>query len=207
MVLVVFSGHNLTAQVVRGYTGTQTFANCGNPDPEITVCRVNDAGAAVWLSFIADATGVLYLNTDGSSFDTVMGVYTRSPSNPTLLIERACDDNGGLDGRDSALHLPVQAGTTYQILMAGVSGACGTLRFTYRLVAPSRLAVLARTPAGEFQGRVSGYTNMRFTIQASTNLTNWAALLTTNSTNTTFDFVDRSLPRPPRRFYRAVMLP
>jgi hypothetical protein len=48
---------------------------------------------------------------------------------------------------------------------------------------------------------------MRFTLQASTNLSNWTALFTTNSTNASLDFVDRTSPVPPRRFYRAMMLP
>ena len=68
-------------------------------------------------------------------------------------------------------------------------------------------AALPRTPQGQFQGRVIAHTNMHFTIQASTNLSNWTALFTTNSTNATLDFVDRTSPIPPRRFYRAMMLP
>jgi len=195
-----------SAQVIRGYTGTQVFANCGEPDPGLQICNV-DVGAGYWLSFVPTEAGVLYLNTDGSTFDTALAVFIRSPSNPTQLQVVACDNNSGTDGRDSATHLNVRAGETNFILIAGVDGACGTVTFAYSLLTRSRLAPLARTPTGKFQARVTGHTNMKFMVEASSNLVSWAPLLTTNSSNATCDFVDPTTPTPPRRFYRAQMLP
>ena len=185
----------------RGYTGTQVFQNCGEPESAV-LCSVQ-ADSGVYLVYIPPESGVLYLNTDGSTFNTVMGVFT-NPASPRLV---ACDNNGGIDGQDSALTVPVRAGQSHIILVAGVNGDCGTVQFQYSLVSTSRLAVLPRTPQGQFQGRVIAHTNMRFTLQASTNLSNWATLFTTNSTNASLDFVDRTSPIPPRRFYRAMMLP
>jgi hypothetical protein len=195
-----------SGQVVRGYTGTQSFFNCGNPDPALPVCNVS-AGAEHWVSFLPEENGVLYLNTDGSTFNTVMAAFIRSPANPNVLQQVACDNNSGLDGQDSAMSFPVRGGETNFVIIAGVGSDCGEITFNYSLVTRARLAPLARTPAGQFQGRVTGRAGMRFTIQTSANLATWAPLFTTNSTSATLDFVDHTLPVPNTRFYRAIMLP
>ena len=199
---------SLTAsgQVNRGYTGTQVFGNCGHPDPKLALCGL-PANAGAFLLYVPPEAGILHLNTDGSDFDTLMGVYLRSPVNPAVLQLVACDNNSGIDGEDSALVVPVRAGETNIILLAGVEPQCGYITFEYNLVSPSRLTALPRTPSGQFQGRVTGHDAMRFTIQTSSNLKNWTPLLTTNATNASLDFVDPSLPVPPKRFYRALMLP
>ena len=198
---LLLTGLAASAQV-RGYTGTQVFQNCGEPDPTLPLCGVQ-ANSGAFLIYVPPESGVLYLNTDGSTFDTVMGVFTNTAS-PRLVT---CDNNSGIDGQDSALAVPVRAGQSNIILVAGVNGECGSVQFKYSLVSTSRLAALPRTPLGQFQGRVIAHTNMRFTIQASTNLTNWTPLFTTNSANASLDFVDRTSPIPSRRFYRALMLP
>jgi hypothetical protein len=204
VLLVCFTS---TAQVIRGYSGTQVFANCGNPDPEQPVCGTL-AGAESWVSFVPLEDGRLFLNTDGSTFNTVMDVFIRSASNPNVLQLRGCDNDSGLDGSDSALNVTVRAGETNFVRIAGVNGDCGTITFNYNLIAPSRLAALGRTPQGQFQGRVTGHTNMTFRIEATSNFVNWSSLFTTTATTSaTLDFVDRTSPIPPRRFYRAVMLP
>ena len=202
LILLLVAAFEVNAQVNRGYTGTQVFQNCGEPDPELTLCNVL-ANSGVFLVYVPPESGILHLNTDGSTFDTVMGVFT-NPISPRLV---ACNNNGGIDGQDSALTVPVRGGQSNIILVAGVNGECGTVEFAYSLVTTSRLATLPRTQLGQFQGRVIGHTNMRFTIQASTNLSNWTALFTTNSTNANLDFLDRTAPIPPKRFYRAMMLP
>lgn len=208
LALVILAARSASAQVTRGYVGTQVFQNCGNPDPDLPFCGVT-AGAEVWINFLPEETGRLYLNTDGSTFDTVMAVFVRSNANPAVLHYVTCDNNSGTNGLTSALQVPVQGGQTNYILMAGVNGACGTLRFNYNLVTPSRLAPLARTPAGDFQGRVTASrTNARFTVLASSNLAAWTPLLTNNTgASTNFNFVDTNRPIPARRFYRALMLP
>src|SRR5204862_64745 len=60
------------ATVVRGYSGTQIFNTTGaGSTPGEVVCGVS-GGASEWISVIAEANGTLFLNTDGSTYDTVM---------------------------------------------------------------------------------------------------------------------------------------
>jgi hypothetical protein len=152
---------------------------------------------------------MLFLNTDGSSFDTVLAVYRRSATNAARLELINCDNNSGIDRRDSALQIPVQAGGTNFIVVDGVNGATGTLRLNYKLVTPSALSLsipgLSTPQAGRV--RVSGHAAMRFTLEASTNLVNWLPLFTTNSSTAIFEFADPESLQAPRRYYRALMLP
>jgi hypothetical protein len=61
------------AAVVRGYTGTQTFnsTNARSDITESSICGVA-GGASEWITIVMEETGTLFINTDGSSNDTVI---------------------------------------------------------------------------------------------------------------------------------------
>ena len=150
-----------------------------------------------------------FAETHGSSvnaantFDTVLEVGYGSPTNVL-----ACDNNSGCDGVSSALVLPVRGGQQYFIGVAGVNGARGPVSVVYLLLCPPAvLSSAGPTPQGAEHVQVSGYANMHFTLQASTDLVNWTALLSTNSPTAVFDYVDAGSTNLPRRFYRALVLP
>ena len=194
------------ASVVRGYTGTQIFNTTGSTTEGETICGVV-GGASQWIPFVAEEQGTLSLNTDGSSFDTVMAIFARSPTNATRLDLLACDNNSGLDAHDSALSCPVEAGKTNFIVIDGVNGATGILKLNYTLVASSAQAPLALTAHQDYQLRLTGYPSMHFTVHSSSNLVDWSPLLTTNSATGVFDFADPNANLTGRRFYRAVVVP
>src|SRR6185369_10037750 len=104
------------------------------------------------------------------------------------------------------LQIAVQAGQTNYLVVDGLNGAAGTLRLTYNLVTPASLSLIGLSSATPGHVRVVGRPGMRFTVQSSTNLLNWSALLTTNSATSIYDYVDPTTNQP-RRFYRAIMLP
>ena len=60
----------------RGYTGTQIFSTVGgDKDPgEPSHCG-EPGGASSWFFYKAPRTGVMMVDTKGSSFDTVLAVY------------------------------------------------------------------------------------------------------------------------------------
>ncbi|HYV33005.1 MAG TPA: immunoglobulin domain-containing protein, partial [Candidatus Binatia bacterium] len=191
------------AAIVRGYTGTQVFSTVGSTTEGEVICGVI-GGASQWISLVCEEPGFLFLNTEGSSFNTVLAVYRRSATNAAKLELMACDHNSGLNGR-SALSAPVEARRTNFIVIDGVNGASGILKLNYSLVAPSTLTTLSLT--GQNAYRLTGYPTMRFTIETSSNLMNWEALLTTNSDTGVFDFTDPSTLNAGQRFYRALTRP
>ena len=60
---------------------------------------------------------------------------------------------------------------------------------------------------GRTQLQGTGISNLTYVVQASTNLTSWTTLLTTNAPVTTFIYDDKAAANLPRRFYRALMVP
>jgi len=196
------------ASIARGYTGTQVFNTSGSitEGGEEPICGVL-GGASEWITLVAEETGRLYINTDGSSYDTVMAIFRRNPTNSALLQELACDNNGGLDRRDSATNVRVQAGQTNFIVVDGVNGASGTLRLNYTLVTAARLSSMGFTSQRAHRLQVNTHPGARFSIQTSVNLRNWTTLLTTNAPLSLFEFIDSGSISEPRRFYRALMSP
>jgi hypothetical protein len=193
--------------VVRGYTGTQVFNTAGSSTEasEQPICGTV-GGASQWISFVAQETGRAYFNTDGSSYDTVIAAFTRMTNSP-MLQYIDCNDNSGLDGRDSLLAFSVQAGRTNFIVIDGVNGAAGVLRLNYSLVTPTRLAALGKTAEGHSRVRVSGRAGQRFTLERSTNFQSWSSLITTNPASGVFDYADPGSAALPVKFYRAQSLP
>jgi hypothetical protein len=195
------------ATVVRGYSGTQIFNTVGAASTPGEVVCGKPGGSSEWISIIAEANGTLMLNTDGSSYDTVMAAFKRSPTNASLLIQLNCDDNHGTNGRTSSMSFAVTGGTTNYILVDGVNGASGTLQLNYSLATTTILTPAGRTLTGANQIQINGRANLRFTLQASSDLAAWSNLITTTMTNTIYTYTDQGSVGEAKRYYRAILLP
>ncbi len=117
---------------VRGFSGSQVFSTVGSlKDPgEPDHCGVR-GGASQWFAFEAEEDGVFAVNTEGSTFDTVLAVYTGTNANFASLTPVACDNDSGTNGLTSSLHFITRAGTVYYIVVDGVNGASGTVVLNY----------------------------------------------------------------------------
>ena len=124
-----------TLPTVTGYNGTQTFQTAPGKDPdEPNACGVV-GGASYWFSYKPPTNGCISLNTDGSSFDTVLAVFVDDGRNLgyASLLPVVCDNNGGTNGLTSSLKFTGSPATNYYIMLDGVNGACGTARLNYSL--------------------------------------------------------------------------
>jgi hypothetical protein len=61
-------------------------------------------------------------------------------------------------------------------------------------------------PDGSFHGVLQGQAYRNYSIDVSTNLTNWAGLIPLTATNTLNPFTDPTATNAPQRFYRARVL-
>ena len=86
-------------------------------------------GKSVWWSWAPSVSGNATISTVGSSFDTLLGIYTGTAVGS--LTQRAADDDGGGNGT-SLKTFSVTAGTTYQIAVDGFGGASGSITLTVR---------------------------------------------------------------------------
>lgn len=84
----------------------------------------NGGGASVWWKITPTAAGRVTVNTAGSSFDTLLAVYTGS-SVSQLTTVTSNDDTGAT--LQSAVSFTATAGTTYYIAVDGYNGATGSI--------------------------------------------------------------------------------
>ncbi len=191
----------MSTGVTRGYTGTQIFSTTGAfSDPgEPLHCGIQ-GGASHWFALIAEADGELQVNTDGSSFDTILAIYLPTGPGYENLQPVGCDNNAGLDGLDSRVTVTVQRLRTYLIVVDGVNGASGQVKLNYSLATPTSLRVESSSAEGTLV-RVTGQRNGIFTIEASANGGPWTSLVTNQSSIGTFQYLDAR--NAPGCLYRA----
>ncbi|MFM9835654.1 MAG: S8 family serine peptidase [Methylophilaceae bacterium] len=91
----------------------------------------NAGGQSVWWTWTASAAGQLSLDTHGSNFDTLLGVYTGTGVN--VLSQVAANDNDGAANNNSGLFLQTVANRTYQIAVDGANGAAGNVALNWSL--------------------------------------------------------------------------
>jgi len=133
----------------------------------------NIGGASVWWQWVATANGTIAIDTQGSSFDTTLGVYTGA-SVSTLSSRAQNDDAAGT--LQSRVEFEATVGTNYLIAVDGFNGSNGAgaangnialnWQFTEEGATTGQLAV---SPAAEFlsTGNLGGPfapSNMTYTI-------------------------------------------
>lgn len=106
------------------FSNTQDTSDATSAGDPGTSC-VGNFGNGVWYAFTAPTGGVLTVDTAGSSYDTVLGIYTGTCG---ALTEIGCDDDSG-SGLLSYLRIGVSGGATYYLLAGGYNAAVGSLTF------------------------------------------------------------------------------
>jgi subtilisin family serine protease len=88
----------------------------------------SSGGASVWWKFTAPADGRVTLSTVGSTFDTLLAVYTGGSAS-TLSPVAANDDHG--QNLWSQVDFDVLRDTTYHVAVDGYAGATGPIALGY----------------------------------------------------------------------------
>src|SRR5439155_4522138 len=111
-------------------------------------------GRSVWWTWTAPSSGFVTVSTSGSSFDTLLGVYTGDPVNSLSVVASNDDDPNG--GTSSKATFNAIAGTAYQIAVDGYQGASGNINMNVALIATSSVSYFTRFETSE--GYNSGFT-------------------------------------------------
>jgi hypothetical protein len=98
-----------------------------------------DGTKSVWWSWMAPGPGTLALDTSGSTFDTLLAVYTGA-SLESLNLVTENDDNEAADDFSSAVLFRASGGTEYQIAVDGFEEESGTVTLSWSF------SPLARNP-------------------------------------------------------------
>src|SRR4051812_20841631 len=114
----------VNAQVITGSSGTVTGSNTGankeNGEPDHAG---KPAARSVWYRWTAPATGPYSFNTFGSSFDTVLAVYTGASVGALTAV--ASNDDYGVIDVTSEVGFNAIAGTTYSVAVDGYDNGAG----------------------------------------------------------------------------------
>jgi hypothetical protein len=102
-------------------TGTNVDATKQSGEPNHAG---NTGGKSVWWKWTAPYDCSVQIDTIGSAFDTLLGVYTGS--SVSALTSVASDDNSGGSGTSKAT-FSAKAGTCYLIAVDGFDGAAGSI--------------------------------------------------------------------------------
>jgi len=202
------SFRKVSAAAASGFRGTQVFNTFGSTTElgEPDLCGII-GGASQWSTYVAPADGLLRVSTEGSNFDTLLGVFT-GPADQGFeaLSLIACDNNSGSDGRTSVVAVPVKSGTTYYIAVDGPNGQTGIVNLTYSLSLPD--VAISMPPPLQDKGLIAlslpGVIGAKYVIQSSVNLAAWRTVLTTNAITNPVVFRDPETSTAPMRFYRII---
>ena len=134
----------------RGYSVSQVFSTVGaSKEPgEPNHCG-QAGGASSWFVYTAPSSGTLDLNTAGSTFNTILAVYTGPGTDFASLVPQGCGfvTNYLKQGQPNVVLPGVKPGTRYYIAVDGYQGARGTVQLHLGLgAAPS----LVSPPANQF---------------------------------------------------------
>jgi hypothetical protein len=116
------------AGTARTFNSTQIFSTVGAGHDEGEPVHCGESGGnSQWYSYQPETNGILIINTDGSSFNTVLAVYTAVGFDLGSLTSVACDNSSSGNGGDRVIFAATQ-GTIYYIAVDGVGGASGTVQ-------------------------------------------------------------------------------
>ena len=150
------------AQVITGTKGDISGSNVGatketgEPDH-----AGNPGGHSIWYSWTAPADGNVAFTTSGSTFDTLLAVYTGAAVDGLTPVAANDDDPGG-DGGVSTVSFVVSSGVTYSVAVDGFSGKIGFVELRWH-PAPANdnfadAEVLPSTSSGTATGDARGAT-------------------------------------------------
>ncbi|GAB5558881.1 MAG: hypothetical protein SynsKO_05280 [Synoicihabitans sp.] len=123
-----FSGNNIQSSSEAG----EPVLDAGFP-----------GGRSVWWKWTADANGILEVSTEGSRFDTILGVFVGDQVDG-LRSQGVTDDIDPGVVRTSRLEFLAQGGTTYYFMVDGWDGLEGAIELNVRkLDAPPPAVSLA----------------------------------------------------------------
>ncbi len=115
------SATDLTGNVIQA-TGNNQIATKESGEPNHAANNVG--GKSVWWKWTAPSSGTATINTRGSAFDTMLGVYTGSTVNNLTPIANN-DDESYPAFITSRVQFTANGGTTYRIAVDGYNSGSG----------------------------------------------------------------------------------
>jgi hypothetical protein len=161
-------------------------------------------GSSIWWTWTPPFNGIARIYTGGSSYDTVLAVYTGTVvSNLTLVAQNNDADALGGDVASEVV-INAESNTTYRIVVDGIDGTVGNATLSIVLSIRPVVTAPARQPDGSISLNFSAINGRSYEVQESDDLVVWATLQTVTASGGTVSFNDATAIGQTRRFYRIV---
>jgi RTX calcium-binding nonapeptide repeat (4 copies) len=117
------------AELLKG-TGSSVFGTTkgATKQPGEPSHAGNSGGGSIWYRWQSENAVILTLTTEGSSFDTLLAVYTGATLETLTEVASNDDDTGVVTSR---VRLDASAGTEYRIAIDGYAGAVGAVNLAW----------------------------------------------------------------------------
>jgi subtilisin family serine protease len=129
----LFANRQTIPNSTSAVTGSNESASKEASEPEHAG---NAGGKSVWWTWTAAENGLMRMTTRGSSFDTLLAVYTGTAINGLSLVASNDDDGEGLS---SAVTISATEGVTYHIAVDGYAASMGDIQLNLYPIAPLHL--------------------------------------------------------------------
>ena len=180
---VFTGGYNGSSGNLKIVASSITSSECGGAIPladgvGVVLSTTNATGAGdpiatcgsgvsngLWFTYTPSISGDVAVSTCGSSFDTVLQIYTGTCGMLTPLM---CDDDNGPDciGTRASVLFPGSSGTTYSIFVGGYNGVTGNLSIVVTPVLPPAPNLTTGTSGSDFTVQWNGVGH----LESATNL-------------------------------------
>ncbi len=159
------------AITISGASGQTTGSNVGTTKESGEPSHAgNSGGKSVWWNWTAPSNGQMSIDTFGSSFDTLLAVYTGN-SVGSLIVIASNDDSGG---GQSQVAFTVVSGTTYRIAVDGYNGVTGNITVNWSLASTNYTLTVNSSGASDINISSStghgGTTNYTKTVSSGTSV-------------------------------------
>jgi uncharacterized repeat protein (TIGR03803 family) len=147
-----------------GFTLSQTFSTVGSvTEPGQPLIDGQIGGASVWYSYVSPTNGAMEIDTVGSTFNTMVGVFVGPGNSFTTLtnIGAGYTTNRTVTGQPSVYLPSVPKGQTNYIMIDGYKAATGTVHLNIKLGNP---VVISTPPQSQY---VLAGNNAVFNVVAS----------------------------------------
>jgi len=198
------------SQIVAGPAGSVDGNSLGaSKEATETAHATAVGGCSIWYRWVAPTSGFVDFNTAGSSFDTILAVYTNSVlTSSNLAVAFNDDDSEGGGLQTSRTWFYAVANTNYYVAVDGFGADAGEVKLNWNM---NSLLSITNLPNGNLQINLTGVDWQRYVLLGSTDLENWytnTAAITMNEglhryTNTP----SATNGTAERQFYRAILVP
>ena len=188
-----FAACIFTGGVIGSVSGSDVGATKESNEPNHAG---NPGGHSTWYCWTAPLNGTVTFDTVGSTFNTVLGIYTGSSVDALTLVASNDDIDPGTNLQSRVTFNAVGL-TMYHVAIDGFNGDSGNTMLNWSLSAAGLStrfismapgpnsgaggAVLSYNllPEGMFQLGITGQPQQRYSIERSCDLVNWIPVVTT----------------------------